>query len=222
MAPRNKPIRKKAPAPVPPPKHKSNRSMIIALAIIAVIIVVFGLVVATGQLNPSSSTDTDPYSNAQEVLLQTSMGNITIALRNDKPITTANFINLANEGVYDNTIFHRVIAGFMIQGGDPTGTGYGDLSIPTIQDETNVGSDNHNYNGTIAMANTGAANSASSQFFINVADNNNRYASFDNSYTVFGKVVSGIDVVMQISQVATDSSDKPLQDVTLISATVLP
>ncbi len=61
----------------------------------------------------------------------------------------------------------------MIQGGDPTGTGYGDPSIPTIQDE--IGSNNHNYNGTIAMANTGQPNSASSQFFINVADNNNLY-----------------------------------------------
>ncbi len=220
MAPRNKAQRKKTRLPPPPPKRKTNRSMILAIAIIAVIVIVFGIIVVTGQLNQPATAD--PYLDAKEVQLQTSMGNITLALRNDKPITTANFINLANEGVYDNTIFHRVIAGFMIQGGDPTGTGYGDSSIPNIQDEVNVGSDNHNYNGTIAMANTGAANSASSQFFINVANNNNRYAGFDTSYTVFGKVVSGMDVVMEISQVATNSDDKPLQDVTLISATVLP
>ncbi len=222
MAPRNKALRKKARVPPPPPKRKFNRSVIIAVAIIAVIVVIFGVVVATGQLNQPTPTSTDPYADTQEVLLQTSMGNITIALRNDKPITTENFVNLANEGIYDNTIFHRVIAGFMIQGGDPTGTGFGDSSIPNIQDEADVGVDNHNFNGTIAMANTGAANSASSQFFINVADNNNRYASFDSSYTVFGKVVSGMDIVMQISQVATNSDDKPLEDVTLIRATVLP
>ena len=220
MAPRNKVQRKKTRLPPPPPKRKTNRSMILAIAIIAVIVIVFGVIVVTGQLNQPATTD--PYLDATEVQLQTSMGNITVALRNDKPITTANFINLANEGVYDNTIFHRVIAGFMIQGGDPTGTGYGDSSIPNIRDEVNVGSDNHNYNGTIAMANTGAANSASSQFFINVANNTNRYAAFDTSYTVFGKVVSGMDVVMEISQVATNSDDKPLQDVTLISVTVLP
>jgi len=196
--------------------------MILAVAIVAVIVIVFGVIVVTGQLNHPPASTTDPYTDAQEVLLQTSRGNITIALRNDKPITTANFINLASQGVYDDTIFHRVMAGFMIQGGDPTGTGYGDPSIPNIQDEANIGIDNHNYNGTIAMANGGVANSASSQFFINVADNNNRYASFDTSYTVFGKVVSGMDVVMEISQVATDSTDKPLQNVTLISATVLP
>ena len=63
------------------------------------------------------------------------MGDITIELRNDKPITTSNFIHLIQQGTYNNTIFHRVIAGFMIQGGDPTGTGYGDPSIPTIKDE---------------------------------------------------------------------------------------
>jgi peptidylprolyl isomerase len=107
----------------------------------------------------------------------------------------------------------------MIQGGDPTGTGYGDPSIPTIQDE--IGSNNHNYNGTIAMANTGQPNSGSSQFFINVADNNNRYSTFDTSYPVFGKVISGMDVVMNISKAATNSNDKPLTNVTLISASII-
>src|ERR1700690_1021235 len=88
-----------------------------------------------------------------KVLLQTSMGDITIALRNDMPITTGNFKKLVQQGKYNGTIFHRVIPGFMIQGGDPTGTGYGDPSIPNIKDEfTN---DNHNVRGTIAMANAG-------------------------------------------------------------------
>jgi peptidylprolyl isomerase len=72
------------------------------------------------------------------------------------------------------------------------------------------------------MANTGQPNSGSSQFFINVVDNNNRYASFDSSYPVFGKVISGMDIVDKIAAVPTDSNDKPLQTVTVISATILP
>jgi peptidylprolyl isomerase len=158
--------------------------------------------------------------NGTRVLLMTSMGNVTVQLRNDKPITSANFVNLTNRGTYDNTVFHRVIAGFIIQGGDPTGTGHGDPSIAAIPDE--IGHTNISYNGTIAMANTGQPNSASSQFFINVADNNKLYSSFDTSYTVFGKVIQGMDVVMAISQVPVNSTDnRPLQNVTLIKAEVL-
>jgi peptidylprolyl isomerase len=155
-----------------------------------------------------------------KVLLETSMGNITIQLRDDKPITSGNFKMLAQEGKYDDTIFHRVIAGFMIQGGDPTGTGQGDPSIGTIPDE--IGSNNTNVRGTIAMANTGQPNSASSQFFINVVDNNNRYAEFDSSYTVFGYVINGMDVADVISNVATDTNDRPLTNVTIIKAEILP
>ena len=155
-----------------------------------------------------------------KVLLQTSMGNITVQLRDDKPITSGNFKMLVQEGIYDDTIFHRVIAGFMIQGGDPTGTGQGDPSIGTIPDE--IGSNNTNVRGTIAMANTGQPNSASSQFFINVIDNNNRYAEFDSSYTVFGYVINGMDVADAISNVATDTNDKPLTDVIIIKAEILP
>ncbi len=214
MPPRNKVAKKKAKAPLPAVKRKTNKSMILAFAIIAVVIVAFSALVITGHLNQPEMT-TDHYANAKEVLLQTSMGNITVALRNDKPITTTNFLNIVYAGEYDNTVFHRIIAGFMIQGGQLNG-----VNVANIQDE--IGTDNHNYNGTIAMANTNAANSASSQFFINVADNNNRYSSFDTTYTVFGKVVSGMDVVMAISNVPTDTNDAPLQTVTLISATVLP
>jgi peptidylprolyl isomerase len=214
-------------------KRKSHKTMYLAIGIIAILLIGIGAYIAYGQQSsqnanttPTATPTTSPtssaseYANATEVLLHTSMGDITIALRNDKPITSGNFINLVKEGIYNNTIFHRVIAGFMIQGGDPTGTGYGDPSIPTIPDE--IGNDNINFNGTIAMANTGQPNSASSQFFINVANNNNLYPSFDTSYTVFGKVVSGMNVVMAVSHVATDSNDRPLSNVTLIGASVLP
>ena len=154
------------------------------------------------------------------------MGNVFIQMRDDKPVTTANFMNLTQRGVYDNTIFHRVISGFMIQGGDPTGTGYGDSSIPNIPDE--IGSDNRNTRGTIAMANTGQPNSASSQFFINTVNNGGATnPTFDTSYTVFGTVIQGMDVVDAISNVATTGpngspADKPLTPVTIIRATVLP
>jgi peptidylprolyl isomerase len=222
-------------------KRKSNKTLFLAIGIIAIIVIGIGAYVVLGQSNqpanvsptptptptptssatPSPTSETDPlYVGGTKVLLHTSMGDITIELRNDKPITTSNFIHLVQQGTYNSTIFHRVMAGFMIQGGDPTGTGHGDPSIPTIQDE--IGSNNHNYNGTIAMANTGQPNSGSSQFFINVANNNNLYSSFDSSYPVFGKVISGMDVVMNISRVATDANDRPTTNVTLLSASILP
>jgi peptidylprolyl isomerase len=184
-----------------------------------------------GSTNPYSVTVTDTWNltavfkqlpSQDIVVLETSMGNITIKLRDDKPNTSGNFKNLVLEGVYDGTMFHRVIEGFMIQGGDPSGTGMGDSSIASIPDE--IGTNNTNTMGTIAMANTGQPNSASSQFFINTVDNSgtNRYASFDSSYTVFGYVINGMDVAQAISQVPTDSNSKPLQDVTLIRAILLP
>jgi len=108
--------------------------------------------------------------------------------------------------------FFRVIADFMIQGGDPTGTGYGDPSIPNIQDEFT--DNNKNERGIIAMANTGAPNTGSSQFFINVVYNSH----LDDAHPVFGEVIEGMDVVDRISEVATDELDKPLEEVTLIKA----
>jgi len=148
------------------------------------------------------------------VLLMTNMGDITIELYDDMPITTGNFKNLVQQGVYDSTIFHRVIDGFMIQGGDPTGTGYGDPSIPTIPDEFT--DHNRNNRGTIAMANAGP-NTGSSQFFINLVDNN----YLDSQHPVFGEVVEGMDVVDNIGKVATDENDRPLQDVTIIKTELI-
>jgi peptidyl-prolyl cis-trans isomerase A (cyclophilin A) len=115
----------------------------------------------------------------------------------------------------------RVIAGFMIQGGE------GKATEPSITDEADKGN-NVNSNMTIAMANTGQPNSASTQFFINVADNNNLYSSFDTSYTVFGQVIYGQNVVMAISQVPVEYSStyqensQPVTPVTLTGAVVMP
>jgi len=197
---------------------RQNRTKVVAAIIAIIVISISALYVLNPSLfigNPSSNTIDWSLYNGAKIRLMTNMGNITLQLRTDKPVTTANFLNLTTHGLYDNTIFHRVIAGFMIQGG-----GIPNATIPNISDE--IGSSNLNYNTTVAMANTGQANSANSQFFINVADNKNRYDSFDKSYTVFGRVIQGMNVVMAISRVTTDTNDKPTQDVILIKAEVLP
>ena len=205
----------------PRKKTSKNRNKIyLAIGIIAVAAVVISAFVVF--VPHGSATTTSEYSaTSTQVLFITSMGNITIELRNDKPITTQNFVELVNEGYYNNTIFQRVLAGFMIQGGEGTTT------QPTIKDE--IGKDNVNSNMTIAMANTGQPNSASTQFFINVADNNKLYSSFDTSYTVFGQVIEGQNVVMAISQVPVEANSayngevsEPITPVTLIGAVVLP
>jgi peptidylprolyl isomerase len=143
------------------------------------------------------------------------MGDLTIQLRNDMSITTNNFKNLVQKGTFNGTIFHRVIKGFMIQGGDPTGTGYGDPSIPDIKDEFTT--NNRNNRGTIAMANAGP-NTGSSQFFINLVNNN----FLDSKHPAFGKVISGMEVVDAIAKVATNSNDKPTKNVTIIDASIVP
>ena len=165
--------------------------------------------------NQPTNQVSDEYTNGVKILFQTTMGDITLQLRNDMPITTNNFKNLVQQGKYNGTIFHRVIAGFMIQGGDPTGTGYGDSSIPCIKDEFTR--KNHNDRGTIAMANAGP-NTGSSQFFINVVNNN----YLDTKHPQFGKVLSGMDVVDAITKVRTSMEDKPFKNVTINNASILP
>ena len=148
------------------------------------------------------------------VLLHTSMGDVTIELFDAKmPITTENFRKLVEKKFYDGTIFHRVISGFMIQGGDPEGTGYGGPGY-SIKDE--LPTDNRNARGTISMANSGP-NTGGSQFFINVADNNR----LDPKHPAFGKVVSGMDVVDQISKVPVDQLDRPRKAVSIKKARVI-
>lgn len=154
-----------------------------------------------------------------KVLFETTEGNITLELYSDMPITTKNFEKLVNEGFYDGVLFHRVIAGFMIQGGDPLtkdeskkalwGTG----GSESIRDEFK---DHSNKRGTIAMANAGP-NTGSSQFFINLVDN----IFLDSRHPVFGEVIEGMDVVDKIAQVETDSRDAPIEPVRIISAKII-
>ena len=148
-----------------------------------------------------------------KVLLETSMGNITIQLYSDMPITTGNFLSLVEKGFYDGMIFHRIIDGFMIQGGDPEGTGMGGPGY-TIEDEFT--DNNRNDRGTIAMANAGP-NTGGSQFFINLVDNN----FLDDKHPAFGKVIEGMDVVDKISKVETDSNDRPLEEVVIVRASAI-
>jgi peptidylprolyl isomerase len=138
------------------------------------------------------------------------MGDITIALDPDMPVTAGNFESLVKKGYYDNTIFHRVIDGFMIQGGDPTGTGRGGPGY-MIRDE--FSGHNRNDRGTIAMANAGP-DTGGSQFFINLVDNN----YLDGRHPVFGRVTEGMDVIDRIGKVKTGAGDRPLQNVTIIHA----
>ena len=160
------------------------------------------------------------------IKLQTNFGDITLELNAEKaPITVANFLKYVDNGFYDNTIFHRVINGFMIQGG---GFDTDMKQKPTdaeIKNEADNLLDNKKY--TIAMARTSAPHSASSQFFINVADNH--FLDFTApsgsgwGYCVFGKVVEGMDVVDKIKQVATTNrrghQDVPVENVIIERAT---
>ena len=194
-------------------RRSRRNKRLIAMGLVIAIAAIVGGAFIYRQLGASNKG-----SEPVKVLLQTSMGNITIQLRNDMPITSGNFENLVEQGVYDGTVFHRVVndtTPYMIQGGDPTGTGMGDPSIPNIPDEFT--SDNQNDRGTIAMANAGP-NTGSSQFFINVRDNN----YLDSAHPVFGRVIEGMDVVDAISNVSRDQNDKPLVNVTIIVAEILP
>jgi peptidylprolyl isomerase len=146
------------------------------------------------------------------VTFNTNKGAIVIELRNDMPITAGNFEKLVRKGFYDGVIFHRVIPGFMIQGGDPTGTGMGGPGYE-IKDEF-VGK-NRNDRGTISMANAGP-NTGGSQFFINVANNN----FLDTKHPVFGTVVKGMDVADAIVNTPRDRNDKPREVMRIISATI--
>jgi peptidyl-prolyl cis-trans isomerase B (cyclophilin B) len=223
-------------------KHSTNKGgskkplyiVISALAIVSIIIIAY----FAGEFNSNTAPPTAPSATAPtstvapsqtpansntKVLLQTSMGNITIQLFDDKPITTKNFLNLVAAGKYDGTVFHRIMKNFMIQGGETN------ENLPTIKDE--IGSNNHNYQYTIAMAKTEYANSATSGFFINTVDNSKITYSdgtkFDDTYTAFGIVIEGKDVVDKIANVPVTADpysgeqSKPTQTVTLISATIV-
>jgi len=177
-----------------------KRSLIIIYSVIAILLIGAIFIFAMG-------------NDSNKVKLETNYGDIIIELRADMPITAGNFKKLVQEGFYDGVIFHRVIDGFMIQGGDPTGTGRGG---PGYKIEDEFTDNNQNNRGTIAMANAGP-NTGGSQFFINLVDNN----FLDTKHPVFGTVVEGMAIVDKIAKVETGSADKPLDDVIIKEAKLI-
>jgi cyclophilin family peptidyl-prolyl cis-trans isomerase len=163
----------------------------------------------------TSTMNTTKSEQNPVVTFTTNKGSIDIELFMDRaPITVGNFIKLVNEGFYDTTKFHRVISGFMIQGGDPNSKG-SDVSMygrggPGYSIKDEFASGLSNTRGTLSMANSGP-NTGGSQFFINLVPN----TYLDNKHAVFGKVISGMDVVDQISLVPRDPRDVPLAPVVL-------
>ena len=176
---------------------------------------------------PAESASTTPDATAttnssvknfmHTVTIQTSKGTIVFETYDaDAPKTVQNFISLADKGFYNGLIFHRVINGFMIQGGDPTGTGMGGPGYQ-FADELNPNTPSYQagyVRGTVAMANSGP-NTNGSQFFIMQDD-----YPLPHSYTIFGKVISGMDVVDAIATTQTDPNDKPLTPITMTKVTV--
>ncbi len=154
-------------------------------------------------------------------VMETSMGNITIELNTtDAPNTVKNFTTLAKEGFYDGTKFHRVIAGFMIQGGDPLSKSDDQVAAwgtggPGYSFADEIHANNQNDVGTISMANAGP-NTNGSQFFINVAGNN----FLDDKHTVFGSVIEGMDIVAAIENTPVGPSDRPTDAVVVTSVTI--
>ena len=184
----------------------------ITIFIILIIVLALGIIYVPKMSGYIIKGDT----GMTKVKLTTNHGEIIIELYSDMPITAGNFKKLAKDGVYNGVIFHRIINGFMIQGGDPTGTGMGDPKIPKIQDEFTQTSLDSNMRGTISMANAGP-NTGSSQFFINLVDNN----FLDGKHPVFGKVVEGMDIVDKIAKVQVGAGDRPVEDVVINKATII-
>lgn len=187
--------------------------------------------IACGGMN-SENKDQNTFNNTQKetqtmpdlkidtltvAVIQTNMGTIEIELFADKAVKTVqNFIGLAEKKYYDGIIFHRVIDNFMIQGGDPTGTGSGGQSIwgKSFEDEVKTGL-KHDSDGILSMANAGP-NTNGSQFFITLIAT----PWLDGKHTIFGKVISGIEVVRAIGKAKTNQNDRPLTDVVMQTVTI--
>lgn len=229
-----------------------KKRMALLLCIFLIAGGLFGCAKGSDQVTGSSASAsgsilnfTTPKAGDTVATLETSMGNIKVMFFKEvAPKAVENFLTHAKAGYYDNVLFHRVIDDFMIQSGDPTGTGMGGESIWGKSFGNEISPRARNFRGALAMANTGRANSNGSQFYIVQAGTdgiNDRflsqceassgmkmsdevkakykevggYPSLDGSYTVFGQVIEGMDVVDKIAAVETDSNDKPITPVTI-------
>ena len=167
-------------------------------------------------LNNNKVYDSMPEMNIDiskkyTAVIKTSMGDMSIEFfTEDAPMTVNNFINLSRDGYYDNVIFHRVISGFMIQGGDPSGTGHGEMGkYPGYKFEDELNNQRSYDKGILAMANAGPDTNGS-QFFIMHANYPLPY-----QYTIFGFVTDGLEVIDKIASVETGEGDKPVNDVVI-------
>jgi len=186
------------------------------------VMLAFGILFAYGKLNNVNSNTSDKgtyfMSDSTTVaIIKTNMGTIEIELFADQtPKTVENFVGLADKGYYNGVIFHRVIKNFMLQGGDPTGTGRGGASFWGGKFEDEFVSDlKHDTPGILSMANAGP-NTNGSQFFITLVAT----PWLDGKHTVFGKVINGMDVVNAIGEVKTAAGDKPVNEVVMEEVTI--
>jgi len=192
-----------------------NRS--ISLPIVATFI----LAITLAWIQPVHAASGDPV-----VVLKTSMGEIDIQLDpNHAPVSTANFLAYVKKGFYNGTIFHRIIPGFVVQGGGFTPDMTEKATNPPIKNEASNGL--HNVRGSISMARTNDPNSATSQFFLNLVNNSDKLdpgGVSPDGYAVFGQITKGLDVIDQMAMAPTTTkgplSDVPVKDVVLISARV--
>ena len=182
----------------------------------------FGIIFAYGKLNNVNSNNSDKgyFSMSDSItvaIIKTNMGTIEVELFADQtPKTVENFVGLAEKGYYNGIIFHRVIKDFMLQAGDPTGTGRGGASFWGGKFEDEFVSDlKHDTPGMLSMANAGP-NTNGSQFFITLVPT----PWLDGKHTVFGKVINGMDVVYAIGEVKTGAGDKPVNTVVMEEVTI--
>ncbi len=209
--------------------RSSSGSRTLTYAIVAVIVVVIaaaaGWYVYTNYLGTSTSTTTVASNNSLiYAKIYTSVGPIEVELfATQTPQTVANFVNLSKTGFYDNLVWHRIVKGFVIQTGDPTtrnGGGnratWGEGGSPhTIPLE--IVPSLHNDYGYLGVARASSPNSGSSQFYINLANNTN----LDGQYTVFGKVISGMNYALEIANVPVNSQDQPITPIYMTNVTIL-
>ena len=185
-----------------------------SLAILATLILFAG---CTGQQTPTTTSDPiteEPMQPNRHAVIQTNMGTMELELFEQRaPVTTKNFVDLAEKGYYDGIIFHRIIDGFMIQGGDPTGTGRGGPGY-SIDDEFHSEL-RHADAGVLSMANSGP-DSGGSQFFITLVPT----PGLDGKHAVFGQIVKGEDILKAIGSVDTDVGDRPLEEVIMEKVTI--
>jgi peptidyl-prolyl cis-trans isomerase B (cyclophilin B) len=200
-----------------------QRYQLMQVLFISVILIMVGGCGASGEgkLNEPQSTKNAQVIEENPIVTITMENNDEIKVElypNIAPNTVNNFISLVESGFYDGLTFHRVIPGFMIQGGDPEGTGTGgpDYEIKGEFSSNGFENDVKHERGIISMARTQVPDSAGSQFFIMIADAN----SLDGDYAAFGKVTAGMDVVDSIVSVKTNKQDKPLEDQKIKQVTV--